>query len=231
MRTAIAPHETVGSAATASRLLDVAERLFAERGIEAVSIRQIVLASGQGNLSAAHYHFGSREVLTRKLLERRMEVVDRMRHDRLDRLLAEGPPDVHGLLGASIGTLADVVRQQPWGADYVQVIAQALFNPRMRLLEQIDPRAISGLSRMVELARTLLPDIPRDVFDARMSVVQHETVYTFSRWLHAHGPATANDQPAFDEMVSQLIDFMAAGMSGPMPGKVISSVGRVRKPR
>lgn len=218
MNRASAPQETGGTAATASRLLDVAERLFAQHGIEAVSIRQIVLASGQGNLSAAHYHFGSRDVLTRKLLERRMEVVDRMRHERLDRLLAAGPADLTGLLGASIGTLADVVIQMPWGADYVQVIAQALFNPRMKLLEQIDPRAISGLTRMVELARAQLPALAPEVFDARMSIVQHETVYSFSRWLHAHGPLDSDNRVAFDAMVGRLIHFMSAGMRAPTGG-------------
>lgn len=231
MVTASAPHETASSAATASRLLDVAERLFAEHGIEAVSIRQIVLASGQGNLSAAHYHFGSREVLTRKLLERRMEVVDCMRHEQLDRLLAEGPPDLHRLLGASIETLADVVKQMPWGSDYVQVIAQALFNPRMKLMAQIDPLAISGLSRMVELARALLAELPREVFDARMSIVQHETVYTFSRWLHAHGPLIVKKRSAFDAMVGQLVDFMAAGMTAPVGSDEIPAGGRRRKSR
>lgn len=205
-----------GAAATASRLLDVAERLFAEHGIEAVSIRRIVRESGQGNLSAAHYHFGSREVLTRKLLERRMQVVDKMRHERLDRLLAQtAHPGIHALLGASIATLIDVVRLFPWGGDYVQVIAQALGNPRMKLLESIDPRAISGLTRMVALAREALADMPADLFDARMTMVQHETVYALSRWLHAHGPARSRHEEELDALAVRLTDFMAAGLSAP----------------
>jgi AcrR family transcriptional regulator len=216
MHSAAAPTEPSGSMATASRLLDVAERLFAEHGIESVSIRQIVRASGQGNLSAAHYHFGSREILTRRLLERRMEVVDAMRHERLDRLLARRPDAaIHDLLGAAIGTLAEVVCVVPWGADYLQVIAQALFNPRMRLLESIDPRAISGLTRMVALSRARLADMPQAVFDTRMTIVQHETVYAFSRWLHAHGPVTLANRKAFEALALQVVDFMAAGLTAP----------------
>lgn len=67
---------------TASVLLDVAERLFAERGIASVSLRQIVLEGGQGNLSAAHYHFGSRDALIRALVERRLRTLDALRHAR-----------------------------------------------------------------------------------------------------------------------------------------------------
>lgn len=217
-----APAETASPSATATRLLDVAERLFAERGIEAVSIRQIVLASGQGNASAAHYHFGSREVLIRQLLERRMETVDAMRHARLDDLLARTPhPDIRAVIGTSIATLVGVVRTHAWGADYVQVIAQALFNPRMRLLESIDPRAISGLTRMIGLCRRSLPDMPRAVFDARMTLIQHETAYTFARWLHANGGPQAGQgegNAALAAMAAQLTEFMSAGLAAPVTG-------------
>ena len=51
-------------------LVAAGERLFAERGIRAVSLREINKAAGQRNSSALHYHFGSREGLLRALLAR-----------------------------------------------------------------------------------------------------------------------------------------------------------------
>jgi AcrR family transcriptional regulator len=51
------------SGQTRQALLDAAERLFAERGVNWVSMREIVRASQQHNTSAALYHFGSREAL------------------------------------------------------------------------------------------------------------------------------------------------------------------------
>ena len=42
------------------RLLLVAVRLFAERGVEAVSMRTINSEAGTKNKSAVHYHFGSK---------------------------------------------------------------------------------------------------------------------------------------------------------------------------
>jgi len=52
-----------------------------------------------------------------------------------------------------------------------------------------------------------------------MSIVQHETAYAYARWLHANGPLTADKHAAFDALVAQLTDFMAAGLSALVPKK------------
>ncbi|MGH9896848.1 MAG: helix-turn-helix domain-containing protein, partial [bacterium] len=44
---------------TERRLLLAAERLFADRGIDAVSLRAIMAAAGT-NVASVHYHFGSK---------------------------------------------------------------------------------------------------------------------------------------------------------------------------
>lgn len=56
---------------TREKILDVAERLFAARGIESVTLRDVTSAAGV-NLAAVHYHLGSREELLREILARRM---------------------------------------------------------------------------------------------------------------------------------------------------------------
>jgi AcrR family transcriptional regulator len=50
------------SPATPARLLEAAARLFAERGYERTTIRDIALRAG-ANVAAGHYHFGSKQDL------------------------------------------------------------------------------------------------------------------------------------------------------------------------
>ncbi|HUH38358.1 MAG TPA: TetR/AcrR family transcriptional regulator [Spongiibacteraceae bacterium] len=57
--------------ATAARLMDAAERLFAEHGLAAVSFRQLA-REAEANVAAVHYHFGSKEALLEQVLLRRM---------------------------------------------------------------------------------------------------------------------------------------------------------------
>ena len=61
-------------------LMEVAERLFATRGIEAVTLKEIQQAAGQSNTSVIRYHFGSRDNLIRALIAYRQTLLCTHRH-------------------------------------------------------------------------------------------------------------------------------------------------------
>ena len=80
---------TVIAPSTKEQIVLAAEGLFAERGIEGVSLRQIGTAAGNGNNSAVQYHFGTKERLVQAVFEYRLP---RLR-ERRDLLLVERRPD------------------------------------------------------------------------------------------------------------------------------------------
>src|SRR5271155_4051745 len=61
------------AASTRELLLDAAARLFAERGVDNVSIADIVRSADQRNTSAVHYHFGSRDEILRAVMFRHVD--------------------------------------------------------------------------------------------------------------------------------------------------------------
>jgi AcrR family transcriptional regulator len=67
------------------KLLDAAEQLFAEKGFEAVSVRDITQLA-HANVAAVNYHFGSRENLLTMVMTRYMTPVNEERIARLDAL-------------------------------------------------------------------------------------------------------------------------------------------------
>ena len=201
---------------TARQLLDVAEKLFAERGIESVSLREIVAASGQRNGSAAQYHFGTREALVGLLIARRVWFINEMRHARLDALEAAGrADDVRTVVSESILVLADAVREQAWGPDYVRIAAQVLLNPAAVFRAVPDDHYWSGHARVSLMLERLLPKLPAQTFHDRMRIVNNETVYSVARWIHAHGPVTPATRERYDALVRHTIEFLAAGMGAP----------------
>lgn len=92
----------------ATALLLAAERLFAEHGVESVSMRQIVEAAGQANNYAVQHHFGDRDGLIRAILELRLPELDRMRAARMRKLQLQGKVDARALIGALFMPIADL---------------------------------------------------------------------------------------------------------------------------
>ena len=73
-----------------TKLLLAAEQLFAEGGIESVSLREIAAAGGQRNHHAVQYHFGSREGLVHAIFVHRMWQMEARRSMMLAAAEAEG---------------------------------------------------------------------------------------------------------------------------------------------
>lgn len=60
---------------TRDRMLQIAEKLMAERGIDGVSMRQLSAEIG-GNTSALQYHFGDKPTLVREIIEQRLALLE-----------------------------------------------------------------------------------------------------------------------------------------------------------
>ncbi len=88
---------------TRARLIDAAERLFADRGIDSVSLREITRASGARNSIALQYHFTYRDGLVEAIVAKHLPVIEAGRHALLDQYEAAGQPDVRALAARSCG--------------------------------------------------------------------------------------------------------------------------------
>ena len=72
------------SASTKDRILGAAEVLFAQRGFDGASLRQLTAAAGV-NLAAVNYHFGSKEKLVEQVFRRRLDALNARRLEALAR--------------------------------------------------------------------------------------------------------------------------------------------------
>src|SRR5260370_6883247 len=88
---------TTSKSDTKQRILDSAERLFAENGFDSTSLRTII-ADAQVNLAAIHYHFHSKEALLDAVILRRLEPINRLRLEMLD--ACEQPASLEAVIEA-----------------------------------------------------------------------------------------------------------------------------------
>lgn len=128
--------------ATRIALIEAAESLFAQAGVEGVSTRQIGAAIGSSNTNVVAYHFGSKEALIEAVYRHRLPTIDRRRRELLDQADAAG----------TSGNLAELVR----------IFALPLY-------EQVDgkgrhsfARFIAGLDRsgMISARAVLVSEFP-----------------------------------------------------------------------
>ncbi|MFP3869001.1 MAG: CerR family C-terminal domain-containing protein [Desulfobacteraceae bacterium] len=76
---------------TRERLLDEAEALFAEKGYDAVSVREII-AAANCNLGAINYYFGSKKNLYLEVFRSRWIARERLVQEHFWRILADQKP-------------------------------------------------------------------------------------------------------------------------------------------
>lgn len=198
------------------RLLETAERLFADEGVDSVPLHRIVREAGYRNSSALHYHFGSRAAVVAQVLNMRLAHVNAVRLAHLKRLERAGRlADVHALVEASIAPLATTIRSTDWGARYVQVLAQAVLSPRFVQSELIDRTRLSGVLRVRALLHAALAHLPAAVLDERLVWISDNVVLALARW--SRDAATASG--ALEPPVHELVDYCAAALAAPVTRK------------
>jgi len=182
-----------GDAARAA-LVANAERLFAERGIEGVSLRDVSAAAGQRNHSAAQYHFGDREGLVAAVYGARMRLVDNRRHAFIEQLREDGlHTDVRSLVAAIVVPLVEIVAEtNGW---YARFLARSRWEPGAWRVMRGVPAAASFAFAMRGLNAALTdltPPVRRHRLDQLMTLV----VGTIAGWEGAADRGESRLSPA-----------------------------------
>jgi AcrR family transcriptional regulator len=200
---------------TRGRLLDAGERLFATRGIDAVSVRDITEAAG-ANLAAVNYHFGSRHGLILAIVERRADQLGQRRSELLDELERAGDVELRSVIRAMVLPTAELIAADPSGRFYVSFLAALDDHPElMPVLDVFD----ASTHRYLHVLAQATPGLPEPVRILRFAVAKYLTYRLLGQpdgpihtWVQRHGVA-------IDDPVGSLIDLVtgmfAAGVEVP----------------
>lgn len=145
-------------AQTKLRIMDVAERLFAEHGYDGVSLRQIARAA-RVPLALVTYHCGSKESLFRALFVRRNGPVEAERLAMLAPCEAAARPRVADIVRAIVLPFLRLrAGPDPGGVAYARLIAQTVATPGA-LMQEIVAEVYDPIARrFIAALRRALPD-------------------------------------------------------------------------
>jgi AcrR family transcriptional regulator len=188
---------------TRDRLLDKAERLFAERGFDGTSVREITTAA-RVNLGAINYHFRSKEGLYAAVFARRVALLR--------------DPIIAAARASEV-----VARQDP--AQALRTVGQAFLAPHqergaaLRLLglfarEQIETCLPSGLlvrelvAPVIQATTSLLRRVRPDLPEAAARACAHSL---FAQFMHIVKGGNTDPTPV-DQKLEHAVRFSVAAV-------------------
>ena len=217
---------------TKSRLLRVAERLFAEHGFDGVSVRQLTAAAGV-NLAAVNYHFGSKEGLLAAIFEERCRP---MNEERLRRLgdcdeRATRPPMLEQIIAAFIAPALASSADRGGGRAAFTRLRATLSVEHNEVARTLITRYFDATSqRFVSALGKAVPRLSRAELYWRFHFLLGALYYSMinpSRIAHlSDGLCDASDVEA---VLTQMVPFIAAGFRAPSLDR--GSRGRPRRGR
>lgn len=200
--------------ATRTALIEAAESLFAEAGLEGVSTRQIGAAIGSANANVVAYHFGGKEALIKAVYRHRLPEIDRRRRELLDE-------------AETAGQASDI-------AVLIRVFYQPLFEQTDSEGRHSYARFIAGLERsgMLATRADVMAEFPasNEVNDRILALLPPETAPFFnvrrrlvaslmSSALLLIDRQTAGDGELAEHHFANAVAMAAAAMAAPLPAR------------
>ncbi|NMG35047.1 TetR family transcriptional regulator [Azoarcus sp. TTM-91] len=205
---------------TRDRILDAAEALFVEHGLEATSMRMIT-GRANANLAAVNYHFGSKDALIQEVFRRRLTELNRQRLAALDRLEAEaqGAPlkpsrIVEAFFGTALALAADT---EHGGHTFMRLLGRTYTEPNAFVRQFLAEEYAEVLERFLGALYRALADVPREEilwrFHFMMGAMSYAIAGTDALQLFAGTFDDADPQ----RLMPRLMSFLLGGLRAPLP--------------
>jgi AcrR family transcriptional regulator len=204
---------------TRERILDVAERLFAESGFESTSLRQIT-SDADANLAAVNYHFGSKDELVREVLARRIGQLNRQRLLTLDALEAAADaagPSVEQIVEAFVGpALRMAADPRVGGRVFSRLLGHAHAHPDHELTDFIVDQFRDVAQRFAAALHRAVPHLEESEIFWRMLFMVGSMAHSMAMGDHLHKVSNGLCNPG-DTMgiLKRMVSFLAAGFRAP----------------
>ena len=202
---------------TRERLLETAERLFAEKGFDATSVRVITAEAGC-NLAAVNYHFGGKDQLYEEIFRRRLGAIRAQRLASIRGVVSDGQASLEVLLREFAATFLEPFMQAADGQMWQRLLWREMVEPHLQpgmFAEEI----ITPVHE--ELAAALVPACPGlDLETARRCTYSlvGQLVHFMRLERHFDAPGESSGRLPLPELVDHVVHVSAAGIRAAAAG-------------
>lgn len=203
--------ETV-EGSTERRLLAAAERLFAEHGVGAVSLRAVMQQAGT-NVAAVHYHFGSKQALLAAVVRSRIDQVTTERDTIIKGLADADAIGFHDLAGALVRPVVVVLES---GGEHWLRLLGGLLRSGSGGLAEISTTFLDRNAEFVRLLGRLTPGTAPRALGFRLTQAMNITLDVLGDVERTRALMSAdNDMWSRQDIIDDLLDVVTAILAGP----------------
>lgn len=197
------------------RLLEAAELLFAERGFDAVSVRDITTAAKM-NVAAVNYHFGSRDGLVAAVIKRYVTPINEERLARVDaaerRWSGKAVP-LEELLEAMLRPLISQVRRSELSERLFCCLIGRTFSRREGFPPAVEEQFRAVSDRFMRAFAKALPEVSQEDWIWKLHFVVGAALHTLAQadLMERLSNGTAG-KPTLEQTFNRLMRFALAGL-------------------
>ena len=201
------------SGSTKERILGAAESLFAQRGFDGASLRQLTAAAGV-NLAAVNYHFGSKEKLVEQIFRRRLDALNNSRLEALALVAGVEGTTIEQVLAAFIRPALDLSHDES-GSLFMRVLARAFAEHDDTLRQFLSENYGHVMRQFTAEFTRLLPKLSKQELYWRIDLVSGALTHAMSGFGMIQRKSGVSETVHREETAQHLIRFAVAGLSHP----------------
>ncbi|WP_095499188.1 TetR/AcrR family transcriptional regulator [Paraferrimonas haliotis] len=206
----------LAKADTKNKILDAAERLFAERGFAETSLRAIT-TKADVNLASVNYHYGSKKELIRAVIARYLDEFIPRVIDSLEQLHRDFEhPSLQQVFFALVEPLLELEQLKTGGTrNFLQLLSRGFIENQGHLRWFITNNYSHGLDAFVKSVAIAEPSIPRDEMFWRLHFTLGTVVFTMasSEALISIAENDFNEDISIEDVILRVIPYVAAGVA------------------
>jgi AcrR family transcriptional regulator len=196
------------------RLLDSAEELFAEKGYNGCSIREITAASNS-NIAAVNYHFGGKENLYVEVFKRLMTKMRNVRLASIDKVMSQTnpKPTLNDLLHAFSTAFIEPLIDQSGRSLFMKLMIREMSDPHLPKKMFVEELVAPTLNALGKGLMQLCPGLDQQkavlsiisIVGQLVHIIRLNEMFDLDEFV-------GDSAPRLPEMVDHIVEFSAAGI-------------------
>lgn len=157
---------------TRQRIVDAAERLFAEHGIDNVTLLDIARAAHQKNRGALQYHFGDKAGLINAVLDKHGDLISLRRQALMKKIGTATKPTLRALVEAYVLPVAEHIDTTENTQAFLLINAQIMTSPEFTSLAMGRAERYPEVRQLMELMFQHVPAASKKRRDFKILLIR-----------------------------------------------------------